>query len=397
MELKQGVEYRIPVRIMTQGYNDGVTGMNISSPATTPTIYYWIHNSSDTNQNGAITLVNGTNWFEISAANMPGVYDLKITPSSLGFLTIGVSQTPYTDMNFYVFKVVPCTQSETAVKIESHRPLVTNKFTFDRDGFSFNYYDDNGVNKTLVKKTLDTTGNLSKNVYQTAFFSTTEPYPALDANSLYVWKLNESGSIYYNSGTAGPADLYPATNAVVQKVQGVYNYAIKNISGGLISGNCFSTPNITTAATISFWVKLTSHVDWIAFITKPYNQTWTSPYRSLGIAATNVSGRYRIYVNFGGTQYYLTATSVIPFNTWTFISGTVLNGTISAYINGVLDGASTPAATTTMIDFGNNGPWTIGADLGSIGMNGIIDDVRVENVARDANYLLAIYNNVIKP
>jgi hypothetical protein len=50
------------------------------------------------------------------------------------------------------------------------------------------------------------------------------------------------------------------------------------------------------------------------------------------------------------------------------------------------------APATTTIDWGNHGSWYITSNANTERINGYVDDVRIENVVRDASYFLNIYN-----
>ena len=87
--------------------------------------------------------------------------------------------------------------------------------------------------------------------------------------------------------------------------------------------------------------------------------------------------------------YWVTPTSTIPANTWTFVVGTYDGTTMREYINGVqvgtLAGAFTPSILTT------TGGYNIDQEEGEY-FPGLINDVRVYNRALSATQIAAMYN-----
>ena len=77
---------------------------------------------------------------------------------------------------------------------------------------------------------------------------------------------------------------------------------------------------------------------------------------------------------------------------WQFVTFTQSGTTVSAYYNGSLENNSTSFSPIDQID-----QLFLGSDEGEIGYNGKIDDVKVSNSARSANWIETEYNNQNEP
>ena len=120
----------------------------------------------------------GINWFEIDPVNMPGIYDLHITEmdtNTLGTLIVsvidptlslgdsGIGSDTFTDTH----NIVPSTINTIGYDTNLIRQMNTNKYVIDPNTFTYNVYDDAGVN--IIKSFLMLDQNAQPNV--TAPFS----------------------------------------------------------------------------------------------------------------------------------------------------------------------------------------------------------------------------------
>ena len=111
MQVKVSTEFRAPVR-----FTD-TTGTNVSGKGYSDvTVYIQKQAGSAINK-----VVSSADWFEISSANMPGIYDLKLSTSdtdTIGFLKYYVSSThvmPYVGL----LEIVANIESDTYKKVDA--------------------------------------------------------------------------------------------------------------------------------------------------------------------------------------------------------------------------------------------------------------------------------------
>ncbi|HVW94580.1 MAG TPA: DUF2341 domain-containing protein [Mucilaginibacter sp.] len=214
--------------------------------------------------------------------------------------------------------------------------------------------------------------------HNTAFFQNTwsSDYKA-------VFHFNEtsySGSVTDGTGGGhtGTASGMSASDLVAGKIGNAYTFA----SGKKITSNAV---NITGSFTISAWVKPTTINTDQKIMT---NQT------SVGSS----SGGYKLGIYYNNTAETESATAgdrgssptppAVSANTWYYIQGVFNGNTLSTYVNGaayaVLTTTTAPSATSPLyIGAGEGG--------GNYYFNGIIDEARISNVAKSADWLKAEY------
>jgi autotransporter-associated beta strand protein len=147
-----------------------------------------------------------------------------------------------------------------------------------------------------------------------------------------------------------------------------------------------------SAITLSGWVKLSNYANTYGRIIGKQWNTKVSPWQSytLETDASNPS-KLELSLAISGAQQFAISNSTIPLNVWTYATGTYDGTTLKTYLNG------NPAATVTA-------PGSIGAStpLTTIGMNdsstaerlnGVLDEIRMEKIARDSNWIKLCYQN----
>src|SRR5207253_10882404 len=118
--------------------------------------------------------------------------------------------------------------------------------------------------------------------------------------------------------------------------------------------------------------------------------TWNSPWQSIGLQLESNS-TVTFSVSVGGTLTFFSSptSDALLVGTWNLIVAVYDGTTMSLYINGVLVASQ---AKTGAIDYGTHGPWSTGASPGATGTkNGILDEIRVANVARNAAWVEAYW------
>lgn len=140
--------------------------------------------------------------------------------------------------------------------------------------------------------------------------------------------------------------------------------------------------DITNNISISFWVNLNDYANTSDLVTKgSYLDSYSTWVRSVGT------------VRFAVNDDYLTSTDSLNINTWyylTFTRDSSTNGR-KIYINGIENSNDTISTAFNT----NNDPLYISTNDYEI--DGVIDEVRISNIARTSSWIKTSYNNMNAP
>jgi hypothetical protein len=226
-----------------------------------------------------------------------------------------------------------------------------------------------------------------------------------DSNTLALWHFDEGsgGSAADSSGngatltpvgtnwSGGKFDAGQSLNGTSSKYAYINDYAALH----------------TQTPTVEAWVNLTSNVSQTIVADSIRGAYGDGRGFSL---STTASGKLGFQVgNASGTWKSVTGSTTLPTGSWIHIAGSYDGTNLRVFLNGNQDGINNIGTVTiSYADAGSGGPnpsaFYIGvshnnnnsapnfaADLVAP-LNGIIDEVRVSNVARDGAGLLAYYN-----
>lgn len=236
---------------------------------------------------------------------------------------------------------------------------------------------------------------------------TNQKYVQPDSKTLINWKVNESiGTLYTTSSTvtdsiSGIVLKPQAANSNISIVKGIVGNALDFnnsttgqtlISDGLLNSiNTVESYNVSTTLTLSCWVYARSTTGDIHLVGKRSRQDSAYPHWGTNLRILNNYIRYFEATSISHIDY--TTTTVVPINTWVHLAATQVGTSIIVYMNGVVAGSATTNASNI---WSTHGPWVIGGETtNSYLFNGMICDIRFENVVRDAAYLLNVYNSGI--
>jgi hypothetical protein len=146
--------------------------------------------------------------------------------------------------------------------------------------------------------------------------------------------------------------------------------------------------HITSAITLSAWVKSVSNGDYQQIITKPFQDgNHTSPYFAYQLAV-NPDSTIRFGLSIGGSLIQLN-TGQVTYGAWTHLAATYDGSTMILYKNGVQIGSSAQSGAfdsyNTALRIGTNGG-------NGESFLGSIDDPRVYNRALSASEVKQLYN-----
>lgn len=219
---------------------------------------------------------------------------------------------------------------------------------------------------------------------------------APDGYSQLVWKLDDLVSPFANSGVAGALDASTGYGSPVTDSIGLFNRCVDFQNSGLKTAD--TSLGETNTLTVSCWTNLRSFGTNQDLYDKKYQtgNTWTAPFVSHGIGVSNSSGQWFVTVTVGGTQYVTTMSTryALALNQWQHVGFTydASTHTLKTYINGRLATTDTsrPAGN---IDYGSHGSYQIGAvtTQSTQGIDGRLDDLRIENTIRSDSYFESMY------
>lgn len=230
-------------------------------------------------------------------------------------------------------------------------------------------------------------------------------YVTPDSHDQLVYTLDESGSPWANTGAAGALDL-TARAAGPASAAGLFNNGVA-LPGPYNSQKFLTTGDTSLGASgaaisVSCWVNFTDYQSGQpgTIFSKEYHTqggTWTNPAIGLGYYGNN-HGLLSFGITIAGTFYSYNANAQgkeadVPLSGWHHVALTWDGYTVCIYLDGLQTDARVPIAGlgNHSIDFGTGGPWTFGGDDSDTqAIHGSIDDIRVADIARDANYFAAM-------
>lgn len=274
------------------------------------------------------------------------------------------------------FSVNAATSFSSSVNIDGYSRL-NNYVSINNSGIDADYYSTTDTN-TFIRWTFDDASSST-----TCSNSGNSSVPAL---TKYNGASNSSpgviGTSAYTAGTAylstTSTSINPNSTNITVSLWVKSDYAAQ--SSLLSYGEIFKKDYSAGTASISaFRINRSSYMGW-----------WSV---SLYIKNLGVSVNNSVYIS----DYNFT----LKDNTWQFIAFTYDGTTIKAYVNGQLAGSTLAPG---VIDYGtssNIGPYLVGGtpDVSTLSLDkqvfgGYIDDIRVENTVRSADYLLDLYQKI---
>ena len=216
------------------------------------------------------------------------------------------------------------------------------------------------------------------------------------ANAGLVWDSNYVGVYHMNQSTFGVSSTLDSTsnNNVGTPSTMDSNDAVSGMIGGavdfdgtsdLISIYDAASLDIAGTITLEGWVKTTDNTNYPMMISKgAVNSAYL-----LFVNQDDASKPLFRLVGVGDTQ----ATTSVADGVWHHIVGTY-DGTIErVYVDGVQENTNTVSGTI----FTHNNPLYLGSASTNYYMTGILDELRLSNIVRSADFIKTEYNNQNSP
>ena len=220
-----------------------------------------------------------------------------------------------------------------------------------------------------------------------------------DSSYVGVWHLEEdpTGSApQFNDSTAtlahGTSSNMESGDSVAAKVGNGVNADGSNES---ITVGSVGALEPASAVTVEAWIRRDGTVpDWATIIwSGPVNN---DPWGAYGIQNANASGDDQILwkITTGSTDDTIAFTTAIASGTWYHVAGIYDGSDMYARLNGSQE--ATASKTGSIADYGTPGLRFFGDSTGGYA-NYSLDEVRISNAARSADWLNATYNNQSDP
>jgi hypothetical protein len=151
-----------------------------------------------------------------------------------------------------------------------------------------------------------------------------------------------------------------------------------------------------SAFTFEAWIKLDTYDDQACIFTKPHDEFESPPFNMYGLSVGKIGeSNTGCSVTTGGErQQCFGAVDSIRPSEWYYVAGTWNGESLQNYVNGVASGSPSPKSGT--IEENNEdleiGYFT-GGWLGDYDLNGIIDELRISNIARSVVWIKASYES----
>jgi hypothetical protein len=213
-----------------------------------------------------------------------------------------------------------------------------------------------------------------------------------------VWHLDETSGTHYDS-TRNYHNGTPE-NGVIQDASGRINGA-DNFDGvdDYVEVPDSSSLDITNAVTIEAWINSPDFKNQYPGIACKWDWSSTDPQRSYSLYLMDYTKPCVMTSENGTYLDQLVSIEELSTNTWYHLTGVSTGSKWILYINGEFD---CEKVIVTTIHSGT-AKFSIGASMkdGSVATDetfkGIIDEVRISNVARDNNWISTSYNNQNSP
>jgi hypothetical protein len=218
---------------------------------------------------------------------------------------------------------------------------------------------------------------------------------APDSNDVLRYTFDESAPPYANSGTGGAANLTLAGGSVASRpglfpnVQAMgRGVAFRGVSQDRLQGGAAIEPALPI--TVSMWWFQLAASNGCNIFSKLYRPagSFTAPFFAWTLGINDAVGTAVVQVTVGGVATTLLSTNIfdrVVTGQWNLLVATYDGATIKLYVNGNL---ANSVAQAGAIDYGTHGPYTTEQEPPGAGtITGILDEVRVANVLRDATWV----------
>jgi len=234
--------------------------------------------------------------------------------------------------------------------------------------------------------------------YGNASASETDDADTWDFNHKGVWHLNETFGTHYDA-TTNSNDGAPnggLNQDATGKIGGADDF--DGTDDAVISPTSASL-DITSAVTIEAWIYSTDFKNQYPGIVTKWDWSGTNPQRSYSLYLMDWTKPCVMVSSNGSYQDQLVSTTQLATNTWYYLTGLFTGPKYIIYINGAwnceMDVTKTIHSGTAKLSIGSS--MQDGSVATDETFKGTIDEVRVSDIARSADWIKTCYNNQNSP
>jgi YD repeat-containing protein len=220
-----------------------------------------------------------------------------------------------------------------------------------------------------------------------------------DGNFKGVWHLPNGTSLTANDSTSNSNNgtVHGTPAATAGQIDGAASFGAS--TADYLQAGDASSLRIASTITLSAWIYNTSDNSNGGIILEKRDATNPANNYNYGLSL-QPGGQLLFQFNDGSYQSSTTSTGAVPKNAWTHIVTTVDESTqhVSFYVNGSLNSTTTksgtmPSSGTGVLQIGNYGTFNGGV----YSLNGNLDELRISNIVRSADWIATEYSNENSP
>lgn len=214
-----------------------------------------------------------------------------------------------------------------------------------------------------------------------------------DSNYKGVWHLKDGTTLNSEDSTSNNLDGTQTSSPTA--TTGQIDGGMNNSGGGYLNIGV-GMPNLSTP-TVSAWIKMNTAAYTKSFVSKGYDGTNGTGWEFRTIdSGEGGFGDARVmfgtYVQGQPAPDGVYSTAAMPASSWNYWTGVYDGTTWRLYKNGVQDNSSVDTAPVTSTARGGIGALDVNGAFGRV-PDAVMDEVRVSNTARSADWILTEYNN----
>jgi len=218
------------------------------------------------------------------------------------------------------------------------------------------------------------------------------PSAVWDSNYKGVWHLTNGTTLNLIESTGVNNGTNHSATAATGKVQGGVSFVAA--SSQYFDVGSDASLNITGDITVEFWVNPTTTATQLLF-TRLVSGPGNGYTAFVNVGGASAHFAFYFDVQNAGVEKFALPSSTLATGSWTHVVGILSGTTVSLRINGAEPAYDSGSARTGASIGSTSVTATVGRDsrAASYYGNGLMDEIRVSNVARSTAWILTEYNN----
>lgn len=213
-----------------------------------------------------------------------------------------------------------------------------------------------------------------------------------DSNYVMVQHLNAASALAQDDSTQYDNDITTEVGDPAYEQTGKIGNAINFDGNDAIEAPDSASLDIVNQVTLSAWINPAAITDWNRIVAKSHTSN-SNPWTRYGLLFD--SGTHlRMEISNGTTQYSTNGVTIVQTGQWQYAVATFDGSALRVYYNGSQDGITNQTTTITTNDM----PLSIArSGFAADYFTGLLDEVRISDVARSPDWIATEYNNQNTP